>query len=116
MNKRQFTSALLAIITSTINAQVAQQVPRLVVNISIDQLSSDYLEQFSPLFGPGGFHEILKNGLVYQNVSFPFTPVDRASAIATVMTGTSPFYHGIIGTGWFDKKTLRPISCVERQL
>lgn len=113
MNKRQFTSALLAIITSTINAQVAQQVPRLVVNISIDQLSSDYLEQFSPLFGPGGFHEILKNGLVYQNVSFPFTPVDRASAIATVMTGTSPFYHGIIGTGWFDKKTLRPISCVD---
>ena len=113
MNKRQFTSALLAIITSTINAQVTQQVPRLVVNIAIDQLSSDYLEQFSPLFGPCGFHEIFRNGLVYKNVSYPFTPVDRASAIATLMTGTSPYYHGIIGTGWFDKKTLRPVSCVD---
>ena len=113
MNKRQFTSALLAIITSTINAQVTQQVPRLVVNIAIDQLSSDYLEQFSPLFGLGGFHEIFRNGLVYKNVSYPFTPVDRASAIATLMTGTSPYYHGIIGTGWFDKKTLRPVSCVD---
>lgn len=113
MNKRQFTIALLALLSSTINAQVSQQKPRLVVNITIDQLSSDYIAQFAPYFGLSGFKEILDNGVVFQNVSYPFTPVDRASAIATIMTGTTPFYHGVIGTGWLHKKTLRPVSCVD---
>lgn len=113
MNKRQFTIALLALLSSSINAQVSQQTPRLVVNITIDQLSSDYIDQFATYFGLSGFKEILNNGIVYQNASYPFTPVDRASAISTLMTGTTPFYHGIIGTGWLHKKTLRPVSCVD---
>ncbi|MCR4852412.1 MAG: alkaline phosphatase family protein [Prevotella sp.] len=113
MNRRQFTSALIALIAATVQAQVAQQSPRLVVNIAIDQLSSEYIEQFGPYFGTNGFKELMQNGTVYSNVSYPFSPVDRASAIASIMTGTTPYYNGIIGTGWLDKKTLRPISCVD---
>ena len=55
----------------------------------------------------------MQNGTVFTNVSYSFTPVDRASAIASIMTGTSPYYNGVIGTGWLDKKTLRPVSCVD---
>ena len=92
---------------------MAQQAPRLVVNIAIDQLSSEYIEQFAPYFGTNGFKELMQNGTVFTNVSYSFTPVDRASAIASIMTGTSPYYNGVIGTGWLDKKTLRPVSCVD---
>ena len=113
MNKRQFTSVLIALIATTAQAQIAPQVPRLVVNIAIDQLSSEYIEQFKPYFGTNGFKELMQNGLVYTNVSYQFTPVDRASAVASIMTGASPYYNGIIGRGWLDKKTLRPVSCVD---
>ena len=63
--------------------------PRLVVNITIDQLRTDYLEALSPVFGNDGFKRLLREGLVYRNASYPFTKIDRASAISSVITGTS---------------------------
>ena len=113
MNKRQFTSALIALIATTVQAQMPQQAPRLVVNIAIDQLSTEYIEQFKPYFGTNGFRELMSKGVVYTQVSYPFVPIDRASAVASLMTGTSPYYNGIIGNRWLDKKTLRLISCVD---
>ena len=55
-------------------------VPKLVVSIAIDQLRSDYLEAFSPLYTSEGFKRLLNEGVVYQNASYSFAPVDRASA------------------------------------
>lgn len=91
--------------------QELTQAPRLVVNISIDQLRSDYLEAFTPLYGDGGFKRLLCNGLVYPNASYAFAPVDRASAVASVATGTTPYYNGIVGGKWLNKETLRPVIC-----
>ena len=90
-----------------------QYAPRLVVNITIDQLRTDYLEAFSPLYGSGGFKKLLTEGLVYENASYPFSPIDRASAISSVMTGVSPYYHSIVGMQWLNKESLRPITCTE---
>lgn len=115
MNKRPFTSALLILIASAVQAQIAQQVPRLVVNIAIDQLSTDYIEVFAPYFGTEGFKKLLDKGKVYENAEYPFSPTDRASAIATIATGSSPFYHGIIGTRWLDRNSLRLTGCTDDQ-
>ena len=54
-----------------------QYAPRLVVNITIDQLRTDYLEAFSPLYGQEGLKRLLKEGLVYENAYYPFTGMDR---------------------------------------
>ncbi len=93
-------------------AQVVASTPRLVVNITVDQLRADYLETFMPLYGNDGFKKLLKQGKVFASASYDFTPVDRASAIATIATGTTPYYHGIVGTEWLDRQTLRPVRCV----
>lgn len=105
---------LVATLTgTTVQAQTLQAAPRLVVNITIDELRNDYIEHYSPLYTPNGFKKLLQNGCVYNAVSYPFDPVDRASAIATVVTGTTPFYHHIIGTQWLDRNTLRLVFCVD---
>ena len=106
---------ILAVIATTgkLDAQILQSVPKLMVNITIDQLRTDYLEAFSPLYGNGGFKKLLDNGVVYTNASYPFSPIDRASAIATISTGTTPYYNSIIGEKWLDKETLRPHNCVD---
>ena len=96
-----------------LQAQTLQEAPRLVVNITIDQLRTDYIDQFAPLYGSDGFRKLLQNGCVYDAASYPFMPIDRASAIATIATGTSPYYHGIVGKYWLDRKTLRPVFCVD---
>ena len=96
-----------------LNAQTLKPGPRLVVNIAIDQLRTDYLEHFSPLYGNDGFRRLLEQGCVYESPSFPFSPVDRASAIASIATGTTPRYNGIAGMKWLDRNTLRPVHCTD---
>lgn len=90
-----------------------QSAPRLVVNITIDQLRTDYIEHFSPLYGEEGFRKLLQNGCVYEAANYPFSPVDRASAIATIATGATPHYNNIVGTKWLDRNTLRPVFCTD---
>ena len=98
-------------------AQVgSRQAPKLVVNITIDQLRSDYLETFTTNYIADGFKRLLAEGTIYENVSYPFIDPDRASAIATIVTGTTPFYHSITGQQWLDRSSLRPVNCTDDQL
>ena len=91
----------------------APGVPRIVVNILIDQLRSDYLEAFMPLYGEDGFKRLLREGRVYTQAEYPSAGVDVASAAATVATGSAPASHGITARRWIDRKTLRPVFCVD---
>ena len=104
---------LAAMAVVTVQAQTLQSAPKLVVNIAIDQLRTDFIELFSPMFGNDGFKKLLSQGTVYTDASYPFAPIDRASAIATLNTGATPYYHGIVGAQWLDKSTLQKVGCVE---
>ena len=116
MKNHYLSITLLAVLGWHIDAQAQygnRQVPKLVVNITIDQLRSDYLESFAANYGENGFKKLLTQGLVYENASYPFVNPDKASAISTIVTGTTPFYHGIIGDQWIDRSSLRPVVCTE---
>lgn len=93
--------------------QQGTNVPRLVVNILIDQLRSDYLEAFSPLYGLHGLQQLMNEGCVFTAGEYPLYHPDRASAAATIATGTTAADHGIVGMHWMNRETLRPMYCVE---
>jgi hypothetical protein len=114
MRNKYLYITLLAVLgfNSEAMAQSMKAAPRLVVSITIDQLRTDYLEAYAPLYGSDGFKRLFEQGLVYSNASYNFTPVDRASAIAALSTGTTPYYNSIVGAEWLNKKTLRPQNCV----
>lgn len=117
MTNRYLYITLLAILGINTEA-LAQETgpknaPRLVVSITIDQLRTDYLEAFAPLYSEGGLKRLLREGMVFSNVSYPFAPVDRASAIAAIATGTTPYYNSIVGNRWLNRETLRPMGCVD---
>lgn len=114
MNRYLSTIIVLAVLTGTeIQAQTLKPAPRLVVNIAIDQLRTDYIEQFATLYSQDGFKKLLEQGSVYEAAAYPFSPVDRASAIAAIATGTTPHYNNIVATKWLDRGTLRPVLCVD---
>ena len=98
---------------STTFAQRNSATPKLYLNIVVDQLRTDYLYEFENLYCEGGFKRLLSNGKVYDNVYYAFDNIDRASAIATLVTGTNPYVNGIVGERWLDRKTLRVVNCVE---
>ena len=107
--------AILGITPEMMAQDKIQHAPRLVVSITIDQLRADYLEAFSPLYATDGFKKLLQQGLVFYNSNYPFSPIDRASATASVSTGASPYYHSIVGEQWLDRETLRPVYCTGKE-
>ena len=117
MRNRYIYITLLSILgfNAETYAQVIAQAPRLVVSITIDQLRTDYLETYAPLYSNDGLKRLLTDGKVFINGAYNFTPVDRASAIASLHTGTVPYYNGITAEEWLDKQTLRPQNCVRDQ-
>ncbi len=101
----------IALATSPIlaqpKAQLAKPAPKikLVVGIVIDQFRYDYLTRFEDQFGEGGFKRLLKNGAVFSNAHYPYTPTVTACGHAAFMSGASPAHNGIIGNEWWDRKT-----------
>ena len=116
MTNKYLYITLLAVLGFNAEAkgQENASVPRLVVNIAIDQLRSDYLEAFIPLYSSSdGFKRLMAEGVVFQNASYPFAPIDRASAIAAISSGVTPYYNKIVGQRWLNRNTLRPVYCVD---
>ena len=103
-------------VLSTPDARAAEgKVPRVVVSILVDQLRTDYMNAFLPLYGPEGLVRFLNEGRVYTQAEYPQHHTDRASAAATLVTGTTPYNHGIVGLHWLNRETLRPVYCVDDQ-
>ncbi|MDE6173862.1 alkaline phosphatase family protein [uncultured Bacteroides sp.] len=111
--KKGLITSILALTFSGLQAQPLPATPKLVVTLTIDQLRTDYMEAFSSLYGEKGFKRLMREGRVFRQTVFPFTGTDRASAIATIYSGTTPSMNGIISQKWMDVSTLRPISCVD---
>ena len=96
-----------------IETNASTRLPRLVVNITVDGLRSDFMEAFMPLYGEDGFRKLLKEGRVYTHAEYPSHEPTRSSSVATIATGAVPYDHGIISTQWLDRNTLRPVYCVD---
>ena len=111
-NKLLSTVILLMTVVA-VDAQTAPEVPRLVVNIMIDQLRTDYMEAFSPLYSGQGFLRLMKQGHMFSQAEYPFDTPDRASAAACLASGTSPYVNGVVGEVWLDRQTLQPVYCVD---
>ena len=105
--------SLLSTLSSKAQITGSDGMPRLVVSIAIDQLRSDFLNAFSQSYTDKGFNHLMSQGTVYGSASYPFAPIDRASAVACVASGVSPYYNSIVGQRWLQRETLRPVWCVD---
>lgn len=115
-NNSIFLLTLLATLMANERAAAAVApdgaLPKVVVNILVDQLRSDYLEAFMPLYGDEGLKRLLGEGRVYTGAEYPLSGTDRASAAATLSTGTTPSNHGVVGQYWVDRESLQTIHCI----
>ena len=89
------------------------ETPKVVVSIVIDQLRADYMEKYMHLYGEDGFKKLLAEGRVYSNGYYSHTAPDRSSAVASIYSGTTPYYHGVVGNRFLERKSLRVLSAVD---
>jgi predicted AlkP superfamily pyrophosphatase or phosphodiesterase len=79
--------------------------PKLVVGVIIDQMRADYLYKYQERYGEDGFKRLIRDGFNYKNANVNYIPSETAPGHASIYTGTTPSYHGIIGNTWFDRET-----------
>jgi predicted AlkP superfamily pyrophosphatase or phosphodiesterase len=85
--------------------------PKLVVGIVVDQMRYDYLSRFEGKYGESGFKRLINNGFNCKNNHFNYIPTYTGPGHASVYTGTTPKYHGIISNNWYDKASGDFVYC-----
>lgn len=94
-------------------SSVAQNRPKLVVGVVVDQMRQEYLYRYQGKFGDGGFRRLMKDGFMLTNAHYNYVPTYTGPGHASVYTGTTPAFHGIIGNDWWDKGLRKTVNCVE---
>lgn len=110
----KFTLIMIAALSLSATLQAKpEKSPKLVVGIVVDQLDEECLEKLMPIMGTGGLKRLWTDGYNRTNATFDYDDMDRASAVASIYTGASPFQHGIVADHWMNPKTLLPSSPVD---
>jgi len=90
--------------SATSTAQVRQK-PRLVLQITVDQLRGDLPLRYHDRMGKGGFRYLMKNGTSYLNAHHGHANTETIVGHATLATGADPSTHGMIANVWLDRTT-----------
>lgn len=118
---RRFAASFVAVTLASaacaqpaVQATAAPGAPKLVVALSIDQLSSDLYDEYRPLL-LGGIGR-LSQGTVFRNGYQSHNATETCPGHSTIMTGARPSRTGIIANYWFDlsqKRSDKAVYCSE---
>lgn len=82
----------------------AAEPPRLILQITVDQLRGDLLTRYLDRMGKGGVRYLLEKGIVYRDAHHAHANTETIVGHATLATGAHPAVHGMIGNVWFDRE------------
>ena len=107
--------AVLCLYTSVAAAQAREtpRPPRLVLQITIDQLRGDLPFRYAGRFGKRGFRLFLEHGLWYAAAHHDHAYHETIVGHTTLATGAWPSRHGMIANRWYDSKTGTGVENIE---
>jgi len=79
--------------------------PKLILQITVDQLRGDLPERFMKNMPEGGFRYLKANGLWYANAHYGHSNTETVVGHTTLATGADPAEHGMVSNVWFDRDT-----------
>lgn len=95
--KKLFLTISLMLISMV---SIAQDRPKLVVGIAVDQMRWDYLYRFYDEYTTGGFRRLLSEGFTCENCQINYIPSVTAIGHTSIFTGSVPSIHGIAGNNF----------------
>ena len=112
--KRTSFISLLFILVLIINLypQKLEQ-PKLVVGIVVDQMRFVDLYRYYDLYSENGFKRLLNNGSNFTNAHYNYIPTNTGPGHASIYTGTTPYYHGIVNNDFYDREQKKSVYCVD---
>ncbi|ANT62979.1 alkaline phosphatase (plasmid) [Salipiger sp. CCB-MM3] len=105
--------ALLIGTAALVGPAFAQSKPRLILQITVDQLRGDLPTRYLDRLGAGGFRYLLEQGIHYNNAHHTHANTETIVGHTTLATGATPSAHGMIGNLWFDRAAGRTVYNIE---
>lgn len=90
--------------TSTVS-RAADPAPRLVLQITVDQLRGDLPGRYAKNMGEGGWRYLMDHGVWYADAHHAHANTETIVGHTTLATGADPAAHGMIGNVWLDRLT-----------
>ncbi len=94
-------------------ASYAQDKPRLILQITVDQLRGDLPSRHLDQFAAGGFRYLLEEGIHYDNAHHTHANTETVVGHTTLATGANPAAHGMVGNLWYDRSQGRTVYNIE---
>jgi predicted AlkP superfamily pyrophosphatase or phosphodiesterase len=92
----------LAVLASP-GSTLAQERPKLILQITVDQLRGDFINRFGSGLGDNGFNYLRRNGVVFADAHHRHANNETIVGHTTLATGTDPAVHGMVANLWFDR-------------
>ncbi len=89
------------------------QPPRLIVQITVDQLRGDLPTRYADRLGEGGLKWLLEHGVHYANAHFDHANTETIVGHASLATGAEPRVHGMVANVWLDRSLGRLVYNIE---
>jgi predicted AlkP superfamily pyrophosphatase or phosphodiesterase len=102
---KKILSIIIVIALSPITAANSEprDLPRLILQITVDQLRGDLPMRYYDRLGEGGLRYLLDAGTVYNNAHHRHANTETIVGHTTLATGADPAIHGMVGNVWFDR-------------
>ena len=97
--------AALTVLALSTPALAASATPRLVLQITVDQLRGDLPGRYADRLTQGGFRYLMEKGTWYTDAHYQHANTETAVGHASLATGADPSRHGIVANDWIDQKT-----------
>lgn len=91
--------------TSSKEKLTDQKQPKLVLQITVDQLRGDLPQRFIHNMGEGGFKYLFENGTVYTDAHHLHANTETIVGHTTLSTGANPSSHGMVANVWLNRGT-----------
>jgi len=102
MNK----SIVLLLLTASFAAYAVDshaEKPKLVIQITVDQLRGDLLARYYDRLGKGGLRYLMDTGTHYTNAHHRHANNETIVGHTTLATGADPAIHGMVANVWLDR-------------
>ena len=97
--------------TKVVMEHGSDEMPRLIVGITVDQMRADYLHRFSPSFSDGGFARLVDGGFTMYDHQYGYAPTYTGPGHASIFTGTTPSVNGIVANNWYVREDGVTVYC-----
>jgi len=108
-----FLSPLTSTVIHADNWVPGKNKPKLVLQITVDQLRGDLPTRYYDRLQEGGFKYLWEKGIVYSNAHHAHANTETIVGHTTLATGAHPSAHGMIGNLWFDRDAGRTVYNIE---